>query len=72
MAGIVVKHKETGVTYAISEDRFNAKVHKKLRDLEPGESVLAFRPKPERALGEATDAKTTKTEEPAAGSKDAK
>lgn len=43
--GIVVDHKESGVRYAISERNFNPKVHKKVRDLNPGETVRGFTPK---------------------------
>ena len=50
MSGIVVDHKEAGVRYAISERNFNEKVHVKVRDLKPGETVLGFRPKPLGAL----------------------
>jgi hypothetical protein len=42
--GIVVDHKESGVRYAISETNFNKKVHTKVRDLRPGETVIGFRP----------------------------
>lgn len=43
--GIVVDHKESGVRYAISEKNFNSKVHKRVRDLLPGETVVGFAPK---------------------------
>jgi hypothetical protein len=43
--GIVVEHKETQVRYAISDHNYNEKVHRKVRDLKPGESVRSFRPK---------------------------
>lgn len=43
--GIVVDHKDTQLRYAISEHNFNPKVHTKVRDLKPGESILSFRPK---------------------------
>lgn len=49
--GIVVDHKETGVRYAVSESNFNEKVHTKVRDLKPGESVLSYRPRPKESLG---------------------
>lgn len=44
--GIVVDHKETDVRYAISEKNFNPKVHTRVRDLKPGESIIGFTPKP--------------------------
>lgn len=40
--GIVVDHKESGNRYAIKEDNFNSKVHRKVRDLRPGETPLGF------------------------------
>ncbi len=42
--GIVVQHKETKVRYAVSEANYNEKVHTKVRDLKPSESVLGYRP----------------------------
>lgn len=43
--GIVVDHIESNVRYAISDKNYNQKVHRKVRDLKPGETVLGFRPK---------------------------
>ncbi len=43
--GIVVDHKESGTRYAVSDKNYNEKVHKKVRDLRPGETVLGYRPK---------------------------
>lgn len=43
--GIVVDHKESNVRYAISEKNFNPELHRKVRDLKPGESVLSYRPR---------------------------
>lgn len=43
--GIVVDHKESGVRYAVSERNYNPKIHTKVRELDPGETVLGFRPK---------------------------
>jgi len=43
--GIVVDHKDSGVRYAISEHNFNPKVHKRVRDLQPGETVLGYSPR---------------------------
>lgn len=48
--GIVVDHKETGVRYAISEHNFNDKVHAKVRDLKPGETVIGYRPRRKESL----------------------
>lgn len=48
--GIVVDHKKSGVRYAISEKNFNPKVHKKVRELEPGETVHGFQPMNKRSL----------------------
>ena len=44
-AGVVVDHKESKARYAVSLHNFNPKIHTKVRDLLPGESVLSFRPK---------------------------
>lgn len=44
--GVVVDHKETGIRYAVSTHNFNEKIHDKVRDLKPGESVIGYRPKP--------------------------
>lgn len=46
MAGIVVRHKETGNTYAVSEENFNQATEEKVRDLKPGESIRSFVHKP--------------------------
>ncbi|QNL31025.1 hypothetical protein SEA_KAUALA_13 [Microbacterium phage Kauala] len=51
--GIVVDHKESGVRYAVSEANFNEKIHTKVRDLKPSETVIGFRPKRHRAKGDA-------------------
>jgi len=45
MAGIIVDHKETGIRYAISEVNFNPDVQVKVRDLQPGETVLGYKPR---------------------------
>ncbi|AVJ49761.1 hypothetical protein PBI_LUCKY3_13 [Microbacterium phage Lucky3] len=50
--GIVVDHKETGVRYAVSERNFNEKVHKKVRDLKPGESVIGYQPRRKKPVGQ--------------------
>lgn len=60
--GIVVDHKESGVRYAISEHNFNEKVHTRVRDLKPGETVLGFSPKGKIDL--ATDAAAGTSPEP--------
>ena len=43
--GIVVDHKESGVRYAVSDRNYNEKIHRKVRDLRPGETVLGYQPK---------------------------
>lgn len=43
--GIVVEHKESGMRYAISDRNYNEKIHRKVRDLRPGESRLTYRPR---------------------------
>lgn len=50
--GIVVDHKENGRRYAISEKNFNPKIHDKVRELKPGETILGFKPKAKGALVE--------------------
>jgi hypothetical protein len=54
--GIVVDHVESGVRYAISDKNYDVKVHRKVRDLVPGETVIGFRPKRRDALVPAEDA----------------
>lgn len=49
--GIVVDHKESGVRYAVSDKNYNEKIHRKVRDLKPGETVRAFQPLRREALG---------------------
>lgn len=51
--GIVVDHKESHVRYAVSAQNFNPKVHKKVRDLAPGETVVGFKPLRKGSLGSA-------------------
>ncbi|QZD98602.1 hypothetical protein SEA_JEMERALD_14 [Microbacterium phage Jemerald] len=51
--GIVVEHKESGVRYAVSDRNYNEKIHRKVRDLRPGETVLGYTPKRPGALVEA-------------------
>lgn len=63
--GIVVDHKETGVRYAISDKNYNEKVHRKVRDLKPGETVRTYAPKQARSaeeLEEVVQANSPKTE----------
>lgn len=43
--GIVVDHKESGTRFAISDRNYDEKVHRKVRDLKPGETVLGYKPK---------------------------
>lgn len=43
--GIVVDHKESGTRYAISDKNYDEKVHRKVRDLRAGETVLGYQPK---------------------------
>jgi hypothetical protein len=54
--GIVVKHKESGVQYAISESNFNEATHEKVRDLKPGESVLTYKPRTPKPISEVATA----------------
>lgn len=57
--GIVVDHKETGVRYAISDVNYNPNIHAKVRDLKPGESVLAYRPRAKESLQDAVGTQGT-------------
>lgn len=56
MAGIVVKHKETGNVYAISEENIDKNTETKVRDLKPGESPMNF---PHKAQVATKNSKTT-------------
>lgn len=49
--GIVVDHKESGVRFAISDANYNPEVHRKVRDLRPGESVRSYAPRRKESLG---------------------
>lgn len=40
--GIVVKHKATGNTYAVSEENYNPETETKVRPLKIHESVMSF------------------------------
>ena len=42
--GIVVDHKESNIRYAIQEDSFDKKIHSRVRELRPGETVYGFQP----------------------------
>lgn len=42
--GYVVKHKDSGVIYAIQTRQFNDTIHIKLRDMVRGESIKKYRP----------------------------
>lgn len=52
--GIVVDHKGSGTRYAVSDRNYNEKIHHKVRDLRPGETVLGYQPKRRSELGEST------------------
>lgn len=57
--GIVVEHKESGSRFAISDRNYNPDVHRKVRDLKPGESVTTYVPKsPKESLGTENDPNT--------------
>lgn len=43
--GYVVEHLESKIRYAVSVSNFNPKIHKKIRDLKPWETVAAYKPK---------------------------
>lgn len=67
--GIVVDHKETGVRYAISEHNFNKAIHKKVRDLRPGETVLGYKPKARSEASEGAPSPSSGTSTPDQASK---
>lgn len=48
-SGVVVDRKDNGIRYAVSHENFDPRVHVKVRDLKPGETVRGFVPK-RRAL----------------------
>lgn len=52
--GIVVDHLPTGNRYAISDRHYDQRVHRKVRDLEPGETVIGYvhKPRQDRELRE--------------------
>lgn len=68
--GIVVDHKESGNRYAISDKNYDERVHRKVRDLRPGETVIGFQPKRRSELYEnaASPQGGTSTAEQASGS----
>lgn len=68
--GIVVEHKENGTHYAVSDRNYNPDVHRKVRDLRPGETVLGYKPKPKQALA-SEDQASSGDEAYVAGSPDA-
>jgi len=53
--GIVVDHVESGMRFAISDRNYNVKVHRKVRDLRPGESVLSYQPRAHQSLSSAVE-----------------
>lgn len=53
--GIVVEHKETNVRFAISDKNYNEQVHRKVRDLRAGESVLTYKPRSAESLQDAVE-----------------
>lgn len=62
MTGIVVQHKATGNTYAVSEENFNPKTESKVRELKAWESPRSFAHKPKTSKsGSATVATTAST-----------
>lgn len=66
--GIVVDHKESGTRYAISDRNYDEKVHRKVRDLRPGETVRGYRPKRRSELSEGApspEGGTSTAEQPA-------
>lgn len=54
MSGLVVQHKATGNTYAVSADNFNPKTESKVRELKAWESPRSFAHKPKESKPAAT------------------
>lgn len=54
--GIVVEHKESGTRFAISDRNYDEKVHRKVRDLRAGETVLGYQPRRKESLQDAVEA----------------
>lgn len=55
MSGYVVEHKDLpGTRYGVSERNYNPKIHKKIRDLKPGETPVGYRPRRTGALQQET------------------
>lgn len=61
MTGIVVQHKATGNTYAVSEENFNPKTESKVRELKAWESVRSFAHKPKTNSKPASTGSATAT-----------
>ena len=56
MKGFVVEHIRTGVRYAVSEENVDPTHERVVRPLNPGETVLGFRPKaPDKTRKSTTD-----------------
>lgn len=56
MKGFVVEHVRTGVRYAVSEENVDPTHERVVRPLNPGETVLGFRPKaPDKTRKNTTD-----------------
>ena len=53
--GIVVDHVESGIRFAVSDKNYSAKLHRKVRDLLPGETVLGYQPKRSESLSDAVE-----------------
>lgn len=62
--GIVVEHKENGIHYAVSDRNYNEKVHRKVRDLKPGETVRGYQPKRPESLSDATGTQVAPSTQP--------
>lgn len=69
--GYVVDSKSSKARYAVSKQNFNPKKHTKVRPLQPGETVLGFRPRRiERAAGSQQAAQTQTPASPTTGTED--
>ncbi|QFG08251.1 hypothetical protein PBI_CALIX_13 [Microbacterium phage Calix] len=56
--GIVVELKESGIHFALSDQNYNPKLHRKVRDLKVGESVRTYVPRMPEPISEVVEKST--------------
>lgn len=64
--GIVVDHKESGTRYAVSDRNYNPNIHRKVRDLRPGETVVGYKPRRKDGLMASQDTQASGAGSPGA------